>query len=371
VLIEAAKLAPRECHELAMLRERELEKGNPNRATLAVARKMVSYMLAVERRKQDFVPAEEFKCRAAAIADSRYTLPIPRCANDLLQVRVVKRALKNWQRTTLLVHSVVNGRNRSVKIILIAGALCQLALCQTLPTASQQLPSYEVATIKPAKENGYGFTLGMYILAAFGMPALSTQRLIGPEWIGKASYDIQGKVPDSLREAMSKMTRDERLEQNELMMQSLLADRFRLKYHFETREMQVYKLVLAKDGLKMKEISDLTKAPGIRMTRNKACLIVGAADIPGLMSLLGNFVEIGTKPIINETGLSGKFYEVSLRWTSSDAPEPANDAPMASDADAPPSLFTAIQEQLGLRLVAAKAPVKVLVVDRIEPPSPN
>jgi transposase len=66
VLIEAAKLAPRECHELAMLRERELQKGNPNRATLAVARKMVSYMLAVERRKQDFVPAEEFKCRAAA-----------------------------------------------------------------------------------------------------------------------------------------------------------------------------------------------------------------------------------------------------------------------------------------------------------------
>jgi hypothetical protein len=66
IRIEAAKLAPRECHELAMVRERELEKGNPNRATLAVARKMVSYLLAVERRKQDFVPAEEFKCTAAA-----------------------------------------------------------------------------------------------------------------------------------------------------------------------------------------------------------------------------------------------------------------------------------------------------------------
>jgi transposase len=66
VLVEAAKLAPRECHELAMVRERELQKGNPNRATLAVARKMLSYMLAVERRKQDFVPAEKFKCTAAA-----------------------------------------------------------------------------------------------------------------------------------------------------------------------------------------------------------------------------------------------------------------------------------------------------------------
>ena len=66
VLIEAAKLAPRESPELAGIRARELERGNPNRATLAVARKMVSSMLAVERRKQDFVPAEEFSRTAAA-----------------------------------------------------------------------------------------------------------------------------------------------------------------------------------------------------------------------------------------------------------------------------------------------------------------
>jgi transposase len=66
VLIEAAKLAPRESHELALIRAKELERGNPNRATLAVARKMVCYMLAVERRKQDFVPAEEFRGTTAA-----------------------------------------------------------------------------------------------------------------------------------------------------------------------------------------------------------------------------------------------------------------------------------------------------------------
>jgi transposase len=66
VLIEAAKLAVRECHELALIREKELQKGNPNRATLAVARKMVCYMLAVERRNQDFVPAEKVSRTAAA-----------------------------------------------------------------------------------------------------------------------------------------------------------------------------------------------------------------------------------------------------------------------------------------------------------------
>ena len=66
VLVEAAKLAPRECHELAVVRDREMQKGNANRATLAVARKMVCYLLAVERRKQDFVPAEDFRATAAA-----------------------------------------------------------------------------------------------------------------------------------------------------------------------------------------------------------------------------------------------------------------------------------------------------------------
>jgi len=66
VLIEAAKLAPRLCHELALLHEKEMQKGNRNRATLAVARKLVCWMLAVERRKQDFVPAEEFGGKAAA-----------------------------------------------------------------------------------------------------------------------------------------------------------------------------------------------------------------------------------------------------------------------------------------------------------------
>jgi hypothetical protein len=66
VLIEAAKLAPRNSHELAMVYDKERLRGNPNRATLAVARKMVAYMLAVERRQQDFVPAEEFRPAAAA-----------------------------------------------------------------------------------------------------------------------------------------------------------------------------------------------------------------------------------------------------------------------------------------------------------------
>ncbi len=66
VLVEAAKLAPRYSHELALVREKEIQRGNSNRVTLAVARKMVAYMLAVERRKQDFIPAEEMTGKAVA-----------------------------------------------------------------------------------------------------------------------------------------------------------------------------------------------------------------------------------------------------------------------------------------------------------------
>ena len=66
VLVEAAELAPRQCHELALIHEKEMQRGNRNRATLAVARKIVAYLLTVERRQQDFVPTEEFGGTAAA-----------------------------------------------------------------------------------------------------------------------------------------------------------------------------------------------------------------------------------------------------------------------------------------------------------------
>src|ERR1017187_10139433 len=83
--------------------------------------------------------------------------------------------------------------------------------------------------------------------------------VIGPDWIDSTRYVIQGKPPDSLRDAMKTMTNEERGKENELMMQSLLANRFQLKAHFETREMPLYELVLAKGGSKLKEEPDPTK----------------------------------------------------------------------------------------------------------------
>jgi len=89
-------------------------------------------------------------------------------------------------------------------------------------------------------------------------PSASAQ-LIGPGWFNNAKYEIKGKPPDSIQDAMNLMTTQERAEQIHLMMESLLADRFKLKAHIETREMPVYELVLAKGGSKMKENPGSTK----------------------------------------------------------------------------------------------------------------
>jgi uncharacterized protein (TIGR03435 family) len=210
----------------------------------------------------------------------------------------------------------------------------------------------------------------MYILIAFGMQPQSSAQLIGPSWIDQKSYNIHGKPPDSLRVAMTKMTGKERDAQEQLMMQSLLADRFKLKYHIEMRKVRVYKLVLAKGKLKLKENSDSTNA-GARMRGSGGINEYKCKDvtIAGLVGLLGNAPELEGYPVIDNTGLTGK-YDFSLKWSSPGAADSGNNTGISSKDDAP-SLFAAVQEQLGLRLVTAKAPVKVVVIDHIEPPSAN
>src|SRR5438874_6539545 len=123
------------------------------------------------------------------------------------------------------------------------------------------MPSYEVATIKPANpDQSYGgVTLRRYIAGAYGIPSpwgvpgyeySGSQVAGGPAWIEKDRYEIKGKPADELRDAMEKMSRDDRAAQNRMMQQSLLAERFHLKVHFETREMPVFELIPAKGGLK-------------------------------------------------------------------------------------------------------------------------
>jgi uncharacterized protein (TIGR03435 family) len=265
------------------------------------------------------------------------------------------------------------------------------------------LPSYEVATIKPAPPETGGpqamggrmtlrgrQTIKNYILSAYGTPSFSKSQIAGgPAWIDTDAYVIQGKVPDDLRDAMQKMTPAEQTNQTRMMQQSLLADRFKLKVHFETRELPIYELAPAKGGLKIKSVAapppivpgtappripyigpGYHPPPGttmMAMSGAGASLYASATTMGAFISMLRGTSDIGGKPILDKTGFTANFDVDGLKWANLNAPAPADSS---TDADAP-SLFTALEETLGLKLTATKGPVEVLVIDSIDRPSEN
>jgi len=238
-------------------------------------------------------------------------------------------------------------------------------------------PEFAVATIKPtrpdAPRGGYGIrgeevtttavTVSWMIKLAFNVHAHQISG--GPAWLDSERYDTAGKA-----DIPGQPNRD----QMKLMVQKLLADRFQLKFHIEKKELPVYAMVVAKSGPKITvSAGDPNDFPGIGFGRE-----------PGVLSLIGrntglNGVANGLqsnildKPVVDQTGLTGR-YDFTMRWTP-DATQWANFGVPATanpnDLDAPPDIFTAFEQQLGLKLQPTKAVVDVMVIDRIERPSPN
>jgi uncharacterized protein (TIGR03435 family) len=142
------------------------------------------------------------------------------------------------------------------------------------------------------------------------------------------------------------------------MLQPVLANRFQLRVHHETRILPVYEIVLAKGGLKMKNSASpgtchhTSVGAGLRVERD--CTM---NDIKNILE------DPSGRYVIDKTGLTGR-YDFELHWTPDDTPA---DSALAGG----PSIFTALQEQLGLKLESARAPVDVLVIDSAEQPSPN
>jgi len=181
---------------------------------------------------------------------------------------------------------------------------------------------------------------------AYGI--LSFQLAGEPRWLDTDMYDIVATTGGSERISPDRL---------KLLLQNLLADRFRLKVHWETRETSVYALVQDKNGPKFKE-SDGAQEPGINTRKGS-----GRAEMKGTrepMSILANNLgnQLG-RMVLDRTGLPGA-YDWMLEWN----PDGAVDSNR-------PSLSTALQEQLGLRLVAQKGPMETLVIDSIERPSEN
>ncbi len=227
----------------------------------------------------------------------------------------------------------------------------------TLPA---QPPSFEVASIKPnntgsgrsSSDTGPGrvtdinVTIGTEIQAAFGI--MDFQIAGAPGWVTSDKYDLQATT------GTSKDLTDTELQPYYL---ALLTDRCHLRYHRETKEYSIYSLAPAKGGPKM--TAHTGEGDGSTNTSGSSGkTVMNATDISmhGLARALGGKLH---RTVLDNTGLTG-HYDLKLEW----APEPAADT-------SEPSLFAALQEQLGLKLETTKGPVEIIVIDSIEKPSEN
>ena len=318
--------------------------------------------------------------------------------------------------------------NRAIAGTVLAVWLCSLAHAQSAADAkSEKKLEFEVASIKPSVMPG---GRGMIRMGPQGGPGsgdpgrvsytLSTIRDLmviaygvhryqitgGPNWLDSERFDIMAKVPE-----------DATKEQVKVMLQNLLAERFKLNLHRETKELPMYALMVAGKGSRLKASTATDTPPreapppppapgknGLKMgadgcpetppmpagragnfmiiTPNGACMIATGQTIEALANQLSNQFD---RRVIDQTGLKGK-YDVKLRYDPSSmpggrggpmpgammkgpGPGPTGGDPsdrIAPDADQPPSIFNALEEQLGLKLEAKRGPVVLLVIDHVE-----
>ena len=283
---------------------------------------------------------------------------------------------KHFNRRLILVAAFV--------LIVPASTVCApVVRAQTqAPAAAPVEPavSFDVISVKPNKSSlgAYGlvtteFTADGFrganvpvhslLLQAYG---LHEGEVIGePAWASSEVFDIEAKVAGPDVAAFSKLDSDQR----QAMLQQVLAERFKLAAHRETRELPVYALSVAKGGPKLKESAIDPSVPasarrggGIRMSMGM--ISANECTIPYFLSMLSR--QLG-RTILDRTGLTGN-YDFTLRWMPDNGTSASSDG---AQADALPSIFTALQEQLGLKLESTKAPASVLVIDHLERPSQN
>jgi len=270
--------------------------------------------------------------------------------------------------------------SRGRKLVLIAAGIAAVAgpiahgvihtpLVRAQSLSESGAPKVEVASVKPSKPGQRGFgiipeaggklrtvntTLKQLLLAGFHLH--ETQLAGGPDWLDRDHFDI-------LAQAEGHATVSERQLQE--MLGSLVIDRFHLKIHREMKQMPFYALTQGKSGAKLKA-SDKTEGPSIR---NRRVITAPGGTMEQLAQLLG---WVMGRPVLDRTGLSGR-YEYRLEWTPDESNiqgELAPVAPPPGDLNGP-SIFVAVQEQLGLKLESGKGPVEILVIDHAEKPSEN
>jgi uncharacterized protein (TIGR03435 family) len=274
-------------------------------------------------------------------------------------------------------------------LLLAASSLTITSLAQTsappltppLPLVAASVaaapPVFEAATVKINKSGSSGshtdFDHGRYSAtnvqlknlmhySAYGVP--EPRILGGPKWVDSERFDIEAKVDSSVIEQMRTLSPEQSKLQRQAMFQQLLADRFKLAVHWETRELPVYALVVAKNGSKLQ----VSTKPGSGTSSSTGQLTAEGMTLAEIAQALTQELatELG-RVVIDKTGIAGR-YDVTLKWTPDASGAPADNGTENSSG---PSIFTAMQEQLGLKLESTKGPVQVLVIDHVEMPSEN
>lgn len=299
----------------------------------------------------------------------------------------------------------------SALVTILAGAL---SFTLTRPTAAQaqlnlpqaQAPQnsaaappapkyeFEVISIKPTQTRGTSFVSGFtadgyranhdtilqVIVQAFGVPVYSITG--APRWFYEDSYDIEAKMDEATAEAMKAMSPDQRKAAQRQMLQAMLADRLALKTHSETTDGSVYFLTTGKGGAKL-QTADPAKAlqlmgpdgGGVSGVIARGRGSEGGRRYNATSVNMAYFVKFLTielrKPVIDKTGSTGA-YDFTLEFAPEQSPRAAIDDPGALPPEpGAASIFTAIQQQLGLKLEAGRGPVQTFVIDHVERPSGN
>lgn len=242
------------------------------------------------------------------------------------------------------------------------------------PMPADVTPSFEVATIKPIGEDLVGAAYGMQghvfstrntsftYLLAYSSDMQQNQIIGAPAWADTDKFDIKAE-PD--------VPGQPNHQQINSMVQKLLADRFKLTFHREKRELPAYVLTLESTSLKIAK-SDDTAATGPGFSGH------GFGQIAVTNSTITDFVRmlqvlVLDRPVVDQTGLTGR-YNFTLTWTPDDSQyfrTGMKPVQPSATADTPPDLFTAINQQMGMKLRAARVPVDVLIIDHVEKPSAN
>jgi uncharacterized protein (TIGR03435 family) len=242
--------------------------------------------------------------------------------------------------------------------------MAQTPTRQAMPVDAS--PKFEVATIKPSKEDpegrGFSFSIkGSRVtttnttvkeLITFAYRLNQKQIVDGPDWLGTDRFDVDG-VPDVAGRPNDKQFR--------MLFQALLAERFKLVFHPGKKELSVYTLRLGNNGAKLAKTVHLPDDPVDFSFQGLGQLTVGNSTMRDFCD--GMQAGVTDRPVVDQTGLTER-YDFFLNWT-------LDDLRATNDTNALPGLFTAIQEQLGLKLQPAKALADVVVLDHVEKPEEN